>query len=84
VTGDAAAIKSLVEGTFMSPMDKTDGKTSSGTPNIVHSGYFMLVDGDLVLRGLYDSNDVQRLDQLLRDARYLARTQRSGYKFGGT
>ena len=83
VTGEPAAIEQLVEGTFMSPMDP-DGTTRSGAPNIVHSGYFMLVDGELQIRGVYDSNDLQRLDQLLRDARFLARTQRSGYKFGGT
>lgn len=83
VTGKPADIKSLVEGTFMSPMDR-EGTTTSGAPNIVHSGYFMLVDGDLKIRGLYDSNDIKRLDELLHDARFLARTQRSGYKFGGT
>jgi protein SCO1 len=83
VTGDPAEIEALVEGPFMSPMDP-DGKTTSGAPNIVHAGYFLLVDGDLRIRGRYDSNDIQRLDELLRDARYLARTQRGGYKFGGT
>lgn len=83
VTGEPAHIKQLVEDTFMSPMD-VEGKTSSGAPNIVHSGYFMLVDGDLQIRGVYNSNDVKRLDELLHHARYLARTQRSGYKFGGT
>ena len=83
ITGSPAATKALVEGAFMSPMDR-EGTTTSGAPNIVHSGYFFLVDGDLVIRGAYDSNDVHRLDQMLHDARYLARTHRSGYKFGGT
>lgn len=82
VTGKPADIQALVEGAFMSPMDR-EGTTTSGAPNIVHSGYFMLVDGDLRLRGVYDSNDVHRLDSLVHDARYLARTQRGGYKFGG-
>ena len=83
LTGKPEEIKALVEGPFMSPMDR-EGTTTSGAPNIVHSGYFFLVDGDLHIRGAYDSNDVKRLDTLLHDARYLARTQRSGYKFGGT
>ncbi|MDQ3339559.1 MAG: SCO family protein [Myxococcota bacterium] len=83
VTGKPEEISALVQGPFMSPMDR-DGTTTRGAPNIVHSGYFMLVDGDLKIRGAYDSNDVHRLDQMLHDARYLARTQRSGYKFGGT
>jgi protein SCO1/2 len=82
VTGKAAEIRALVEGPFMSPMDR-DGTTTSGSPNIVHGGYFLLVDGQLKIRGVYDSNDIHRLDDLLHDARYLARTQRRGYKFGG-
>ena len=45
-------------------------------PNIAHSGYFMLVDGNLHLRGAYDSGDIHRLDAMIRDARYLARTQK--------
>lgn len=82
ITGSPADTKALVEGPFMSPMDR-EGTTTSGAPNIVHSGYFFLVDGSLHIRGAYDSNDVKRLDELLHDARYLARTQRHGYKFGG-
>ena len=82
ITGKPAETKALVETTFMSPMDR-EGNMTSGAPNIVHSGYFFLVDGDLRIRGAYDSNDVKRLDELLHDARYLARTQRHGYKFGG-
>jgi len=82
VTGPVEQIRALVEGPFMNSM-LPEGTTSSGAPNIAHSGYFLLVDGDLKIRGAYDSNDQGRLDQLLRDARYLARTHRSGYKFGG-
>ena len=41
--------------------------------NIAHGGYFMLVDGELHIRGMYESNDIHRLDELIRDARYLAR-----------
>jgi protein SCO1/2 len=82
LTGKPEVIRSLVEGPFMSPMDR-EGTSTSGAPNIVHSGYFLLVDGDLVIRGVYDSNDIQRLDQLAHDARYLARTHDKGYKFGG-
>ncbi len=83
VTGPAAAVRALVEGPFMNSM-QAEGLTRSGAPNIVHSGYFLLVDGNLEIRGVYDSNDTQRLDQLMRDARFLGRTLRSGYKFGGT
>jgi protein SCO1/2 len=74
VTGPADKIRALVEGPFMNSMAR-EGTSTSGAPNIAHSGYFLLVDGNLKIRGAYDTNDVQRLDQLMHDARYLARTQ---------
>jgi protein SCO1/2 len=83
LTGTEQSIRALVEGPFMSPMDR-EGNATSGAPNIVHSGYFLLLDGDLMIRGVYDSNDIHRLDELAHDARFLARTHRHGYKFGGT
>jgi protein SCO1 len=82
VTGDPAQIKALVEGPLMSSM-LLEGLTTSGAPNISHSGYFFLVDAQLEIRGMYDSNDNQALDRMLHDARFLARTATKGYKFGG-
>lgn len=81
LTGSAKIVQPLVEKTFMISMQR-NGLTSSGAPNIAHQPYLLLVDGDLKIRGLYDSNDLQRLEALMRDARYLARAHRS-YKFGG-
>ena len=81
LTGPADKVKSLVEGPFMNSM-QLEGKSPSGAPAISHSGYFLLVDGDLQIRGVYDSDDTQRLDELIHHARFLARTHRS-YKFGG-
>ena len=52
---------------------KREGVTASGAPSIAHGGYFLLVDGKLHIRGAYDSSDNQRLDEMIRDARYLAR-----------
>lgn len=72
VTGAADAVQALVEGPFLTSM-QTEAPRSDGVPNIAHGGYFMLVDGDLHIRGMYESNDIQRLDELIRDARYLAR-----------
>jgi protein SCO1 len=72
VTGPADVIKQLVEGPFLTSMQTEDPRTD-GIPNIVHRGYFMLVDGDLHIRNIYESNDIQRLDEMIRDARYLAR-----------
>jgi protein SCO1/2 len=75
ITGDYDTIYRLVEGPFMSSMMREPDRPN-GVPNIAHGGYFILVDGDLHLRGTYDSGDIQRLDQLIRDARYLARTHK--------
>ena len=75
VTGPVEDVRRLVEGPFMNSM-ASEGVTPSGAPAISHSGYFLLVDGNAHVRGAYDSNDLQRLDELIRDARYLARTGR--------
>ena len=75
VTGPAETMRRLVEGPFMNSMAQ-DGVTASGAPQISHSGYFLLVDRDAHIRGAYDSNDIKRLDQMIRDARFLARTVR--------
>lgn len=82
LTGPVDKVRALVEGPFMNSMIN-EGLTPSGAPAISHNGYFALVDGDLVIRGVYDSGDLQRLDELLRHARHLARTSGS-YKFGGS
>ncbi|HEY1548627.1 MAG TPA: SCO family protein [Kofleriaceae bacterium] len=74
VTGPADKIHDLVEGPFMTSMLR-EADRPGGVPNIAHGGYFMLVDGDLHLRGMYSSSDVHELDRMMRDARYLARTQ---------
>jgi protein SCO1 len=73
LTGDVDQITRLVEGTFMISMQR-DGTTPGGAPSIAHQGFFLLVDQDLHIRGAYDSADTQRLDEMIRDARYLART----------
>jgi protein SCO1/2 len=73
VTGPVPAMQTLVEGPFMNSM-ANEGVTPSGAPAISHSGYFLLVDGKGRIRGAYDSGDVQRLDDMIHDARYLVRT----------
>lgn len=73
VTGDAAAVQALVEGPFLTSMQTESPPRPDGIPNIAHGGYFMLVDGDLHIRGMYESNEIQRLDEMIRAARYLAR-----------
>jgi protein SCO1/2 len=83
VTGPVDKVHALVEGPFMNSMMQ-EGLTKTGAPQISHNGYFILVDGDLTIRGIYDSNDVKKLDELQHHARYLARTGSGrSYKFGG-
>lgn len=82
LTGAVDHVRALVEGPFMNSMIN-EGVTPSGAPAISHNGYFVLVDGNLAIRGVYDSNEIAKLDELLRHARFLARTSGS-YKFGGS
>jgi cytochrome oxidase Cu insertion factor (SCO1/SenC/PrrC family) len=84
VTGPKDKITALVTGPLMNTMDR-EGNMPSGAPQIVHSGYFLLVDGNLTVRGVYDSNDIHKLDELERHARFLARTAGDdAFKFGGS
>ncbi len=82
LTGPLPRVKELVEGPFMNSM-QTEGVSAKGAPQISHSGYFILVDGDLHIRGVYDSRDQNRLDELDHHARFLARIgEGRSYKFG--
>ncbi|HEY4239769.1 MAG TPA: SCO family protein [Kofleriaceae bacterium] len=74
LTGPAPELHQLVEGSFMSTMDP-NGLSPHGVISIAHSERFFLVDGNGEIRGLYDSGDIQKLDQLVHDARFLVRTQ---------
>jgi protein SCO1/2 len=71
VTGPIETLRPLVEGAFMTAMDDL-GVTPRGTPNIWHGESFLLVDKDLHIRGVYQT-DAPGLDRLIRHARYLAR-----------
>jgi protein SCO1 len=75
VTGPYDAVYKVVEGSFMTSMMQLPDRPS-GAPDIAHGGYFLLVDRELKIRGTYDSDQIHNLDELLKDARYLARTQR--------
>lgn len=73
VTGEPDKLRAVVEGPFMTSMAREEERPG-GIPNIAHGGYFMLVDPRGHIRGHYDSNDIHKLDELVRDARFLART----------
>ena len=73
VTGPNDKMHDLIEGPLMNSM-ANEGKTPSGAPAIAHSGHFLLIDAKGHIRGAYDSGDIHRLDEMIRDARFLART----------
>jgi protein SCO1/2 len=80
LTGPRDKIAALVTGPFMNAMDP-EGKTPSGAPSIAHNRHFVLVDADLHIRGVYDSKEPPKLDEMLKHARFLARTSKA-YSFG--
>jgi protein SCO1 len=71
VTGEYDQVLTLVEGALMTAMEYA-GTTESGAPDIRHGGHFLLIGPDLVIRGVYDSNDDERMAALAVDARKLA------------
>jgi protein SCO1/2 len=73
VTGPSAAMRAQVEGAFKIAMDRR-GTLANGTPDIVHGSHFVLIDRDLRIRGYYDSDDANHLQELADDARALAET----------
>jgi protein SCO1/2 len=70
-TGDPEALRRAVEDGFHLAIERR-GLTADGAPDIVHGGHFVLVDGDLAIRGYYDSEEPARLDALAADAIGLA------------
>ena len=67
LTGDREKIAALVQQGF--GLSLAEG----GSPQepVIHSIRFVLVDGNGVLRGFYDSTDPQALEQLVHDANVL-------------
>jgi len=75
VTGEHDAVYDVIEHQFMTSMMRLPDKPN-GVPDISHQGYFLLLDKNAHLRGIYDSDRIQQLDDLIHDARQLARTQK--------
>lgn len=71
LTGEAGALRRAVEEGFKLEVARR-GDQADGTPDIVHDLHFVLIDRRLRIRGYYDSDEPDRLDQLVRDARRLA------------
>lgn len=73
VRGDITAIRDLVEKGMELGFDDLGDKTSSGAPNITHSGHFVLLDQHAHIRGYYDSDDWPLIEKLMKHARFLVR-----------
>jgi protein SCO1/2 len=73
VTGSHDAVYDVIEKQFMTSMMRLPDKPN-GVPDISHQGYFLLIDHNAHLRGIYDSDRITQLDDLMHDARQLART----------
>lgn len=73
VTGPYDDVYSVIEKQFMTSMMRLPDKPN-GVPDISHQGYFLLLDKNAHLRGIYDSDRLTQLDDLIHDARQLVRT----------
>ena len=71
LTGPPQAVRAAVEDGFKIAMERK-GELAGGVPDIVHGVHFVLIDDQLRIRGYYDSDDGERLEQLVKDARALA------------
>lgn len=72
ITGDPAEMLDLVEGGFKLPMEPAPPPAiDGGAPQMLHTDYFVLIDGDGLIRGYYQSSDKDRIAALLADTRRL-------------
>jgi protein SCO1 len=72
LTGDVDEMRRTVRGGLHIAMEP-GGELPDGGQDILHSTHFVLFDAELRVRGYYDSNDLERIDELVRDARRLVR-----------
>ncbi len=67
VTGDSLTVQSMVKESFFLAMEKK-GLTKRGTPNIIHSDRFLLIDPGLKIRGFYHTDEQVELRKLVAAA----------------
>ena len=71
VTGDTDTMQRTVTDSMMQAMFKDGSLQADGTPNVLHSEYFVLFDKQLQIRGFYHGDDPPRIETLMRHARAL-------------
>lgn len=68
VTGEREALHALIrDGFHLAVADRPESQNTDGEGLITHSDRFVLVDGDLQIRGYYHGTDQDSIKQLLRD-----------------
>ena len=72
LTGDHQAVKETVEGALKISMER-EGVDENGIPDIVHGTHFVLFDREGQIRGYYNSDDVDRIAAMIRDAKSLSK-----------
>ena len=70
LTGDKSLIEDQLVKTAKLALE-TQGSFDDGTPNIVHGTHFLLIDQKRHIRGYYNSDTAERLDDLVRDSALL-------------
>lgn len=70
LTGSVEDIRRIATGGLALALDRL-GEGPGGVPDILHAEHFVLIDRQGQIRGYYDSNDITRVDKLMRDARRL-------------
>ena len=74
LTGELAEMRRTVRDGLHIAMQPA-GELPDGGQDIIHSTHFVLFDSELRVRGYYDSNVPERIDDLVRDARHLVREE---------
>lgn len=69
LTGEKTEIWRLASDGFLLPL--LEGKPELGDDEIIHSQYFVLVDGNAAIRGVYDFRDSEAMLRLRGDLRRL-------------
>jgi protein SCO1/2 len=72
VTGERDALYRLIgDGFHLAVAERSPGANSDGEGLITHSDRFVLVDGDLRIRGYYHGTEAESVQQLLNDVHRL-------------
>lgn len=72
VTGERGALHRLIgEGFHLAVAERSPSENTDGEGLITHSDRFVLIDGDLQIRGYYHGTDEESVQQLMKDAQTL-------------